>query len=106
MYRWIEATKESSTIITVYHRIGTKKLKKKWYRSSQWKKEEFHLQSLTQDLGLMAVPAVRYPHIDFLQRHDVGIQRPYDLNRRLQPHLAVPVDTAVDVVGHDANDIW
>jgi hypothetical protein len=80
-------------------------LKKIWHRSSQWKKEEFHLQSLAQDLGLMAVPSVRYPHVDFLQRHDVGIQRPYDLNRRLQPHLAVPVDAAVDVVGHDAKDI-
>ncbi len=72
----------------------------------QWKKEEFHFQSLTQDLGLMAVPAVRYPHVDFLQRHDVGIQFLDDLYDRLQPDLAVPVDTAVDVVGHDANNIW
>jgi hypothetical protein len=71
----------------------------------QWVKEEFHLQSVAQDLGLMAVAAAPYPHIDFLQRHDVGIQRPDDPNRRLQPDPAVPVDAAVDVVGHDANDI-
>jgi len=54
----------------------------------------------------MAVPAVRYPHVDFLQRHDVGIQFPDDLYDRLQPDLAVPVDAAVDVVGHDAKNIW
>jgi hypothetical protein len=81
-------------------------LKKRWHRSSQWKKEKFHFQSLTQYLGLMAVPAVRYPHVDFLHRHDVGIQFPDDLYGRLQPDLAVPVDAAVNVVGHDTNDIW
>ena len=72
----------------------------------QWKKEEFHFQSLAQDLGLMAVPAVRYPHVDFLQGHDVGIQFPDDLYGRLQSDSAVTVNADVDIVGHDANDIW